>query len=282
MTASPDYLVVGNITVDYTPVGREWGGTALFAAITALRLNARVHVLTSMPEAEVRQVLPAAITVHNVDSPVFCTFLHQYVDGVRDQYITDVAKTLHASDLPPAWRTLPLVHFGPIAQEVGHDLLEAFNHALRGGSVQGWLRQWSERGHVEPLPPAKMLEWVPPVECSFLSEEDIGSNRQLIDIYRRAHKVVVLTDGAHGATVFEGDAASHVPAYPVREVDANGAGDVFSAAFMIRYYETGNALEAAHFATVVASYHVEHIGTEGLPSRAQVESRLQEYARILG
>jgi sugar/nucleoside kinase (ribokinase family) len=276
-----DYLVVGNITVDYTPVGREWGGTALFAAITAQRLGARVHVLTSMPQAEVRHVLPAEIEVRNVDSPVFCTFLHKHFEGVRDQYITDVAHTLHAGDLPERWRTLPLVHFGPIAQEVGHDLLGAFNKALRGGSVQGWLRHWGEDGHVQPLPPEKMLEWVPPVDCSFLSEEDIGSNRQVIDVYRRAHRVVVLTDGAHGATVFEGDTAMHVPAFPVQEVDDNGAGDVFSAAFLIRYYETGNALEAAHFATVVASYHVEHIGTEGLPTREQVDARLREYVRLV-
>lgn len=275
-----EYLVVGNITVDYTPVGREWGGTALFAAMTALRLGARVHVLTSMPQAEVRRVLPEEIAVRNVDSPVFCTFLHKHVDGVRDQFITDVAQTLHLNDLPETWRCLPLVHFGPIAQEVGHDLLGAFEDALRGGSVQGWLRHWGQDGHVQPLSPEKMLAWVPPVDCSFLSEEDIGPNRQVIDVYRRAHKVVVLTDGAHGATVFEGDSAIHIPAFPVQEVDDNGAGDVFSAAFLIRYYETGNAREAAEFASVVASFHVEHIGTEGLPTRDQVDARLQEYARL--
>ena len=64
------------------------------------------------------------------------------------------------------------------------------------------------------------------------------------------------------------------------EVDANGAGDVFSAAFLIRYYETGDALLAARFAAVVASFHVEHNGTEGIPTRAQTEARLLEYARI--
>ena len=64
----------------------------------------------------------------------------------------------------------------------------------------------------------------------------------------------------------------------MREVDANGAGDVFAAAFLIRYHETGDARVAARFATVVASFHVEHVGMEGLPHRAQVEARLREYA----
>ena len=275
---SPEYLIAGHITVDYTPEGEVFGGTALFAAITAHRLNARVHVLTSMPEAAVRQVLPDEIAVHNLPADDFCTFRHEFVDGVREQYITKVAHTLHAEDVPKAWRSLPLVHFGPVAQEVGHDLPQAFAGALRGGSVQGWLRQWGENGHVQPLSPEQMLAWVPPLELSFLSEEDIGANRAVIDVYRRLHRVVVLTDGQHGATVFEGDSAVHVPAFPVQEVDANGAGDVFSAAFMIRYYETGDALLAARFATVVASFHVAQFDTHGIPTREQVEDRLREYA----
>lgn len=277
---APDYLVIGHITVDYTPIGREWGGTALFAAITALRLGARVHVLTSMPDADVRRLLPDAVAVHNLPSPVWCTMRHEFVNGVREQYITDVARPLRAGDLPPEWRSIPLVHFGPLVQEVDHDLLNAFPGSLRGGSVQGWLREWGPDGHIHPLDPAHMLAWVPPVELSFLSEEDIGEQRAIIDLYRRHHKVVVLTDGSHGATVFEGENATHIPAYPVHEVDDNGAGDVFSAAFMIRYYETREAIDAARFAAVVASFHVEQPGTEGIPTREQVNVRLREYDHL--
>ena len=280
---SNEYLVVGHICFDYTPLGVMWGGTALFGAITALRLGARVRVLTSMPHDTVRQVLPDAVEVHNLDTPIALTFRHEFTEsGFREQYITSVARALHASDVPDAWRGMGLVHFGPLAQEIGHDLLGAFDGALRGASVQGWLRQWhGEEGHVQPLSPEQMLVWAPSVECSFLSEEDIGSTRELIDLYRRKHRVVVLTDGAHGATVYEGTRAVRVPAYPVHEIDANGAGDVFAAAFLLRYRETEDALEAARFATVVASFHVEHIGTEGLPTREQAEDRLREYARLV-
>jgi sugar/nucleoside kinase (ribokinase family) len=125
-----------------------------------------------------------------------------------------------------------------------------------------------------------MVAWAPPVDVSFLSEEDIGDQRGVIDLYRSSHRIVVLTDGQHGATVYEGPNATKIPAFPVHEVDANGAGDVFSAAFMIRYYETGDAVASARFAAVVASFHVEHLGTEGIPTREQVEDRLAEYARL--
>lgn len=274
-----DYLVIGDITIDLTPAGSQHGGTALFGAITAQRLGAHVHVLTSMPEDEGRAVLPPDIEVHNVPSPVWCTMRHEYVDGMRLQYITNVAKQLTAADVPPTWLSVPVVHFGPLVQEVEHDLLNAFPGSLRGASVQGWLRRWGPDGEITPVDTQTMLSWAPPVDISFLSEEDIGGERAIIDFYRRKHKIVVLTDGSHGATVFEGDAVTRVPAFPVEEVDANGAGDVFAAAYLIRYYETGDALLAARFAAVVASFHVEHDGTEGIPSRAQAEARLLEYAR---
>jgi sugar/nucleoside kinase (ribokinase family) len=233
-----------------------------------------------MPEDEGHHVLPDEVQVHNVPSPVWCTFRHVYVNGVREQYITDVARPLRIADVPPAWRKMPVVHFGPLAQEVDHDLIAAFEGSLRGASVQGWLRWWGPGGKVEPVDSATMLAWAPPVEISFLSEEDIGGQRDIIDFYRRRHKIVVLTDGSHGATIFEGESVTPVRAFPVREVDANGAGDVYSAAFLIRYYETGDALEAARFAAVVASFHVEEHGTDGIPTRAQAEARLLEYGRL--
>jgi hypothetical protein len=274
------YLVIGHVTVDYTPNGREWGGTALFAAVTALRLGADVHVLTSMPEEGMASVIPPGVHVHNVPSPVWCTFRHEFVDGVREQYITDVAAPLRSVNVPRAWKDMPLVHFGPLVQEIDHDLMASFEGSLRGASVQGWLREWGSDGHVHPLSSDKMLAWAPPVEISFLSEEDIGDQRGVIDFYRANHRIVVLTDGNHGATVYEGDRATRVPAFPVHEVDANGAGDVFSAAFLLRYFESKDAIAAARFAAVVASFHVEHFGIEGIPTLDAAERRLAEYDRL--
>ncbi len=280
MSDAIPYLVIGHVTVDYTPIGQEWGGTALFAAVTALRLGAKVHVLTSMPDEGVAEVIPEGVLVHNVPSSVWCTFRHEFVDGVREQYITDVAAPLRAADVPLAWKDIPVVHFGPLVQEIDHDLIASFQGSLRAASVQGWLREWGSDGHVHPLAADKMLSWAPPVDISFLSEEDIGDQRGVIDFYRANHRIVVLTDGNHGATVFEGDRATKVPAFPVVEVDANGAGDVFSAAFLIRYFGLKDAVAAARFAAVVASFHVEHFGTEGIPTIEDAERRLLEYDQL--
>jgi len=275
---APVYLVVGHVCQDYTPYGVKWGGTALFGAITALRLGARVRVLPSMPEGCETQALPPGIEVHNVPTPVPLTFRHDYIDGKRRLAITATAPTLHAGDLPDAWRSPDIVHFGPVAQEVGHDLIDVFGNSLTGGSVQGWMRSWDgETGYVAPLPAEQLLQWAPRVQCSFLSEEDIGDRREVVDFYRKHHEIVALTDGAHGATIFAGQSTLRVPAVKVDEVDANGAGDVFAAAFLLQYYETGNRLRAAQFAAAVASFHVEQVGIAALPSRAQADARWREH-----
>jgi sugar/nucleoside kinase (ribokinase family) len=46
---------------------------------------------------------------------------------------------------------------------------------------------------------------------------------------------------------------------------------VFSAAFLIRLAETGDARQAATFANVVASFSVEEVGIAGIPWRRCVE-----------
>ncbi len=275
---APTYLVIGHVCQDHTPFGIKWGGTALFGAITALRLGARVRVLTSMPDGTERQALPEGIEVHNVATTVPLTFRHDYINGQRQLSITATAPALHTEHLPEAWRSSDIVHFGPVAQEVGHDLLGVFSHSLTGGSVQGWMRAWDGvTGLVAPLPAAQLLAWAPPVQSSFLSEEDIGDRREVIDFYREQHQIVALTDGAHGATIFTASSTLRVPAVKVHEVDANGAGDVFAAAFLLQYHQTGSTLQAAQFAATVASFHVEQVGTAGLPSRAEAEARWREF-----
>jgi sugar/nucleoside kinase (ribokinase family) len=87
--------------------------------------------------------------------------------------------------------------------------------------------------------------------------------------------LVVLTRGANGFTVF-GDAGCHdFEAPTAQEVDPTGAGDVFAAAFLVRWRETGGDLEAtARFAATAAALSTEAEGFDGVATRERIEAAM--------
>ena len=64
---------------------------------------------------------------------------------------------------------------------------------------------------------------------------------------------------------------------PPDVIDPTGAGDTFTAAFLIRYSETRDPVEAARFANVTASFSVEGQSYTTMPSREQVDAYLAEH-----
>jgi sugar/nucleoside kinase (ribokinase family) len=87
-----------------------------------------------------------------------------------------------------------------------------------------------------------------------------------------------MTQGARGCTVFVNGEARQIPGFPAREVDPTGAGDVFAAAFLVRLSETHDPFQAARFANATASFCVEASGVTGIPTREQVQARLDGYS----
>lgn len=73
---------------------------------------------------------------------------------------------------------------------------------------------------------------------------------------------VIITLGAEGALVVDGDGLTHIPAAPVRAVDTTGAGDAFIGA-LATALARGDALrEAARFASRVGAFAVTGRGAQ--------------------
>jgi sugar/nucleoside kinase (ribokinase family) len=93
--------------------------------------------------------------------------------------------------------------------------------------------------------------------------------------------MVALTRGWRGLTLLTRQAVFEVPSLPRAESDPTGAGDVFAAAFLVRYHECGDPPEAASFAACAASCAVEGVGTSALGDRDEVVRRLEMRERLL-
>src|SRR5262249_41965156 len=119
------------------------------------------------------------------------------------------------------------------------------------------------------------------VHVLFLSEQDVPDPvpraRELLTYV----PMVALTQGWKGLSLFSRDAVEEVSGLPRPEVDPTGAGDVFAAAFLIRYQETNDPSEAAAFAACAASCAVEGLAATALGDRAEVERRLILRERLI-
>lgn len=271
-----NFLVIGNITKDVQPDGFTLGGTATYAALTAQRMGRRAAILTRAEAFVAEDGLYTGIDVAVLPSARTTTFRNIYQDGHRIQYVSDVAAPITVDDVPPRWRQAPIVLLGPIAQEVDRSVADLFTDSLLGVVPQGWLRQWDATGRVR----AKCWDDPEPIlrraRVLVLSEEDLGGDCSPLDEYMQLTEIVVLTAAARGCTVYWRGQAYPIPPRPAHEVDPTGAGDVFTAAFLIRLQETGDPLASARFANVVASFSVEARGVAGIPRRATVEAWLAE------
>lgn len=269
----PDFLVLGHVTKDVVNGSFRLGGTATYSAITASKLGRRVGVVTSASSDLDLGTTFQGIEVRCLNSPVTTTFENTYSGAMRTQLVRAVARRLTTKDLPPDWLDVPVVHLGPVAQELDAGLCCAFPRALVGLTPQGWMRSWNHKGRVHPKRWKEAPNVLPYIGVLILSEKDVP-HRDVIAAYCKMVPVVVLTQGRRGARVHWEGEWHHVPPFQAVEKDPTGAGDAFAAAYLIHYAQIGNPLAAALFANCVASFAIEEEGVKGLPTLEQVEERM--------
>lgn len=277
-----DFLCIGHLCHDRYAGGNLLGGTAAYVSLIARQLGRKPAILTSVgPDFEFFQVFEQnGIPVCNKPSAETTVFENIYHDGVRTQYLHARADTLKAGDVPAEWRTAPLALCCPIADEVDFSLLQAFPNALICATIQGWLRQWNGSRRVF----AKTMDWsrLAGADAVILSDADIAGFEAALPQIAETVKVLVMTKGAAGAVVCQDGRQYHFPAFPVKEVDATGAGDVFAAAFLIRYSETRDIAFSTAFAHCAASFVVEGVGVRNLPGPDLLLERFGEYKTKFG
>lgn len=271
----PNFLVVGHVAKDLNPEGWLLGGTAAYSALTARNLGRRAAVLTSAGPDLVLDRLLDGIEVVCLPSPVTTTFVNVYEPEGRRQYVRPIADRIETESVPPEWTQTPIVHLGPIAGEFGEEMIDLFPQSLLGLTPQGWLRQWDSRGRVSPRRWADAQSYLPRIDALFVSEEDLVGEAGALRGQLRLPRLAVVTEGALGATLHSQGRACRFPAPHTQALDPTGAGDVFAAAFLIRFEETENPEEAMRFANVAASLSTKTAGITSVPHRAQIEALMK-------
>ncbi len=154
------------------------------------------------------------------------------------------------------------VHLAPSS----YDMQLALVRAL---AAQGKMISLDPGHYVKRLRPERLAELLEHVTIFAPSEREVYEFRGECDLEQAANdfaamgpEIVVIKVGPRGALVLRRDTGrlEHVPAFPSRTLDPTGCGDSFCGGFLAGYWETGDALQAAHYGTVSASYTVEGFG----------------------
>lgn len=266
-----DYLLVGHVTHDLQPDGgMRLGGTVAYAGSAAAALGRAVGIITSVgPEADLT-ALKACAAIVSRPAPQTTTFENIYTeDGERSQFAYALAHPLGVTDLPGAWRDVPVVHIGPIMDECDPALVEHFaGRAFVGLTPQGWMRTRDSAGQVRSQRWATAKRLLPLASAVVLSLEDVGGDWAIIQSFARQTTILVVTRGWLGGALFIEGVAQTFPAFEADEVNATGAGDIFAAAFFVALTRGAPPQKAVAFAACIAADSVRRAGLASAPDPA--------------
>ena len=269
---SIDYLMLGSITRDVSASGKySLGGTASYSGLMANTLGSRVGIVSSM-SADLNLLLleKNGILVARQHSDVTTEYQNIYTDAGRVQYLRKRASSLTFDSVPARWLTAPIVHIGPLANDIDQSITHQFSDTFVGITLQGWLRKWDHDGRIIRSAFPKLTEVISKADAVVLSIEDVDGDWDYIERCAAVSKVLVITESDKGATVFGGGKRHQFQAPNVVMKDSTGAGDIFASVFFVLYYHTRDYRLAARLAVKIASDSVTREGLKSVPSKVDI------------
>ncbi len=110
--------------------------------------------------------------------------------------------------------------------------------------------------------------------------DDESAGRAADLLLRQGVQTVIITLGARGAFVAEGNRKQWVPGFQVKAVDTTAAGDVFNGALAVGLSEGKSLTDAVRFAHAAAALSVTKLGAQpSIPRRHEVDEFLNRAAR---
>ncbi len=111
---------------------------------------------------------------------------------------------------------------------------------------------------------------------SYAKTDDL--DKAIFRLAETGAKVVGITMGDQGSMMLDKGKIVRCPAFRITPVDTTGAGDVYHAAFGVKYLETHDLMECMRFASAVSALKCLKLGgRSGIPSRAETEKFLKEH-----
>jgi sugar/nucleoside kinase (ribokinase family) len=279
-------------------VGPVLGSPAAYGAVIAGRLGAAAGIVTrigaDMPPELLAPFRDAAVDTRGIKQEgeyTTATLLIYSPSGDKEIRYPHKASPILFVDIPDDYLRARGFHVCPMDWDVPLDTI----HQLRKLNVTlsvdlGGYGGAHSRVHpntAERENPAALADLISHFDVVRASVEDcrhlFGPARGRLEATASRFvdwgaEVGIISLGARGVLLATRKGLIHVPALPGEVVDTTGAGDAFSAGFLVEYLRTGDPERSAWFASAVAKHVIE--GTGGvsaarMPTRREVERRLK-------
>lgn len=296
-----ELLCLGEPMLEFNqqPDGRflmGYGGDTSNCAIAAARSGASVGVITALGQDGfgdsfmalwAENGVAADLVQRRADGHTGVYFVTHGPEGHAFSYLRagSAASRFGPGDLPlEAIRAARCLHLSGITLAISAascDAAFAAIEAARAGGVAVSV-DTNLRLKLWPLARARAVTGAAMAMCD-IALPGLDDARQLtgledpqaiVDHYLTAGaRIVALTLGAAGTLVATPARSERIAAFPVRAVDATGAGDTFDGAFLAEWLRHGDPFAAARYANAAAALSTQGYGAVApMPRRAAVEA----------
>ena len=267
----PDYLVIGHVTHDIYEDGITLGGTAAYAAVCARALGRIPAILTAGAEAQPIQVING-IALEWKRSEKTTTFENKETSQGRKQILHSIADKILPNDVPDSWKTIKIVHLGPVADEVDPRVVDLFPYSFLGITPQGWMRMRDKENIVQYKALENAEKTLNRADAVVISIEDVQGDEETILTFAGQTKILAVTEGFNGARIYWNGDVRHFSAPKIDVVDPTGAGDIFAAVFFDSLEKTLDPWESGRKAVQIASQSITKEGLAGVPNEQEIRS----------
>lgn len=293
-------IVMGSITEDIikTPSSkpnRFIGGVPVYAASVATALNKRIGIVSKVgmdfpiKYLKLLKKFNADLTGFTISGRTSMRFKNCYdSNGQRSQRLLSISEPISIKDIPNQYYNIPVIHLGPVFNEINVELLSKVREIFKIVSLdgQGFTRNVEEKSKRIILEPWLHYEdYLPKIDILKVDDAELKSitstttlEEGIERVLETGLKLLVITQAHKGAIIYKGKKRYDIPAFPTKVVDATGAGDTFIIAFLFEYLRTKDCYNSGLFAAATAAFKISTAGPIPKYNRSDIIRRLRNFS----
>ena len=301
----PELVIIGHIineTIQYpgrtiTPV---LGSPAAYSSVVASRLGIKTGLVTKIgkdwPDELLQVIKDAEVDIRGVevgDKSTRNLLIYDTSGNKKVRYLSK-APPIYALDVPEEYLKAKIIYICPMDHEVPLETVRELSNLGKtlavdlmgyGGATSSVHPDKKEQESHQAL--KELIKHfhivrasIEDSQCFFGAKE--GMEEDIAHLFTEwGADIGIVTLGEKGAVVTTKDKKFRVPAFPAKVEDCTGAGDAYSAGFLVEYLRTEDSYKSALFGAATASLVIEGSGgvlLERMPTSSEVQGRISRAA----